>query len=127
MRDTRPNLALALALVAAGLLGACATPAPAPILTQFGGNDGALQFLITPDDADVYVDADYMGKAREFTGDRTLVLERGLHAVEVRRDGYLTLFRQVQTTQGLLEVLVYTLAPDGEGPYRSGPKPKPRR
>lgn len=113
-----------LGLVAAVSLAACAAPTPAPILTSFGGNDGALQFLITPDDADVYVDADYMGKVRDFSGARSLVLERGLHALEVRRDGYLTLFRQVETTQGLLEVLVYSLATDGEGPYRSGPTPR---
>ncbi len=106
------------------VMAGCAGKVPPPMVTaSYVGNDGGLQFLITPDDARIYVDAEYKGLARDFTGDKVLFLNRGLHAVEVRRDGYLTFFRQVQISQGLIEILVYTLPFDGEGPYTSGPKP----
>jgi len=103
-------MGLALSVVLAG----CASAPPPSILTSFNGQSGGLQLLVTPDDADVYVDAVYYGKARDFTGDNGLWLDRGLHAMEVRRDGYLTFFRQVQITHGLLEVMVFSLQEDTE-------------
>ena len=112
-----------MSVVFAVLVAGCASVPPPLVKASYVGNDGGLQFLITPGDAKIFVDADYKGHARDFTGENVLFLDRGLHAVEVRRDGYLTFFRQVQATQGLLEVLVYTLPMDGEGPYESGPRP----
>ncbi len=114
---------LCMGLVLAALITGCASVPPSPVRMAYVGNDGGLQFLIKPDDAQVSVDADYKGLARDFTGDNVLVLPRGLHAVEVRRDGYLTFFRQVQISQGLLEVMVYALPVNSEVPLASGAKP----
>lgn len=96
-------------LLAAG----CAT-APSKAILDYAGQDGGLQLFIRPADADVYVDGEYMGKVRDFQGDNALWLPRGLHAMEVRRDGYHTFFRQFETTLGLIEVMVYTLPPNLE-------------
>ncbi|MFQ5508165.1 MAG: PEGA domain-containing protein [Leptospirillia bacterium] len=105
------GLLLGTALTAAGCASA---PAPPPVLTSHTGQGGGLQFLIVPDDAKVYVDAEYQGRVSEFRGENVLWLPRGLHAVEVSKDGYVTFFRQVQITLGLVEVLIYTL-PERDG------------
>jgi len=106
-------------LVLSTVLAGCAGALPPTVMSSFDGQaggdqSGGLQLLVIPDDADVYVDAIYHGKAHDFTGNNGLWLDRGLHAVEVRRDGYLTFFRQVQVTHGLLEVLVFSLQEDTE-------------
>jgi hypothetical protein len=94
------------------ILAGCAS-APLPsAMTSYQGQEGGLQFLVSPADADIYVDADYKGKAEVFTGPNALWLERGLHAIEVRRDGYLTFFRQIQISHGLVEVLIFSLQVD---------------
>jgi len=103
-----------LGLLCGLLLAGCATPAPPLVVTHYDGQDGGLQFLIEPVDADVYVDGVHKGKVADFQGDGVLLLERGLHAVEVSRDGYHTLFRQMQASHGLLEILVYTLTVNAE-------------
>jgi hypothetical protein len=106
------RLVWCLGLVA--LLAGCASaPAPKAILS-YEGQEGGLQLFVRPSDADVYVDGDYMGKVRDFQGDKALWLPRGLHAMEVRRDGYITFFRQLEVTLGLLDVMVYTMTPNLE-------------
>lgn len=100
---------LALVLGVALWTAGCASAPPAPVLTAYDGQEGGLQFLIAPADAEVHVDAEFKGLAGDFQQDRVLWLPRGLHAVEVRRDGYITFFRQVQVTLGLVEVFVTTL------------------
>jgi len=90
----------------------CASAPPPGSMSSYQGQDGGLQFLVSPADADVYVDAVYKGKSVDFTGSNALWLDRGLHAIEVRRDGYLTFFRQIQISHGLVEVLVFSLQVD---------------
>ncbi len=102
-------LSLGLVLLTVG----CAKPPPAALLA-YGGSQGGVQFMVAPNDAQVFVDAEYKGLVRDFQGDRVLWLLRGLHAVEIRRDGYLTFFRQIQTSLGLVEIFVFTMQPDGE-------------
>jgi hypothetical protein len=96
------------------LVAGCATAPPPRAILDYAGQEGGVQLFVQPADADVYVDGEYMGKARDFQGDHALWLPRGLHAMEVRRDGYHTFFRQLETTLGLIEVLVYTLPPNME-------------
>lgn len=109
-RAGRIGLCLAGLLFVAG----CAQHPPPAAMLSYGGNQGGLQFMVTPSDAQVFVDAEYEGLASDFQGNRVLWLPRGLHAVEIRRDGHLTFFRQVQTTLGLVEIFVFTMQPDGE-------------
>jgi hypothetical protein len=100
---------LGLWVAACVLVGGCASVGPPRAILDYGGQDGGLQLFIRPYDAQVYVDGDYMGKVSDFQGDKGLWLPRGLHALEVRRDGYHTFFRQFEVTLGLLEVMVYDL------------------
>jgi hypothetical protein len=106
----RLGIGLLFVLLAAG----CATPQPPRAVLEYGGQQGGIQVFVLPADARVSVDGEYMGRVTDFQGDNVLWLDRGLHAVEVSREGYHTLFRQVQTTLGLVEILVYTLQPNQE-------------
>ena len=59
------------------------TPAPAP------ARDGYLDLDIKPGDAAVYVDDEYVGKARKFANSRRQVtLVSGSHTVSIRKDGF---------------------------------------
>jgi len=106
---------LGLWLVACGLVAGCAAGPPPGAILAYDGQEGGLQLFVRPADADVYVDGDYMGKVSDFQGDKALWLPRGMHAMEVRRDGYITFFRQLEVTLGLLDVMVYTMSPNLEG------------
>jgi hypothetical protein len=97
-----------------GAAGGVRFGARAQAILSYEGQEGGLQLFVRPSDADVYVDGDYMGKVRDFQGDKALWLPRGLHAMEVRRDGYITFFRQLEVTLGLLDVMVYTMTPNLE-------------
>lgn len=97
---------LVLCLLAAG----CAKPPPPAAMLSYQGQQGGLQVFVQPADARVYVDGDYMGRVSDFQGENVLWLDRGLHAVEVSKEGHHTFFRQVQVTLGLVEILVYTLS-----------------
>lgn len=107
----RIGLALAMCLLVAG----CATARPPAAMLAYEGQQGGLQLFVQPADAQVYVDGDYAGRVADFQGERVLWLDRGLHAVEVSKEGYHTFFRQVQVTLGLVEILVYTMQPNTEG------------
>lgn len=108
--------ALLAACMVGPLLSGCATQRTAPALLAYDGQEGGLQLFVHPADAEVYVDGDRVGQVSDFQGDSVLWLPRGLHAVEVSKTGYHTLFRQVQTSLGLVEILVYTLSPSAERP-----------
>jgi hypothetical protein len=60
----------------------------APGQQQFGG----VSFEITPTDAQIYVDDDYIGVVGDFTPTRQpLTLTPGRHHIEIRADGYRTM------------------------------------
>jgi len=100
---------LGLWVAACGLGGGCASVGPPRAVLEYAGQEGGLQLFVRPADGQVYVDGDYMGKVSDFQGSRVLWLPRGLHALEVRRDGYHTFFRQFEVTLGLVEIMVYDL------------------
>ena len=52
-------------------------------------NQGAVRLLVTPRDADVFVDGGYAGRVSDFDGtSRPLVLDAGPHRIEIRAAGY---------------------------------------
>jgi hypothetical protein len=91
------------------LVGGCASAPPPGGILAYDGQEGGVQLFIEPADAEVYVDGERMGLVRDFQGQRALWLPRGLHAMEVRKAGYHTFFRQIEVTLGLVEIMVYTL------------------
>lgn len=97
------------------LLAGCASAPHAPAVLSYGGQEGGVQLFVEPADAEVSVDGDYVGRVRDFQGDNVLWLPRGLHALEVRKTGYHTLFRQLEVSLGLVEIMVYTLQANAEG------------
>jgi PEGA domain len=97
------------------LVAGCASAGPRHALLSYDGQEGGLQLFVNPSDADVSVDGDYVGKVRDFQGDNVLWIPRGLHALEVRKAGYHTFFRQFEVSLGLVEIMVYTLQPNPEG------------
>jgi hypothetical protein len=58
------------------------------------GNEGLLILLVTPNDAEVYVDGNLVGRAEEFEKN-PVELKSGTHKVEIRKDGFATEVREV--------------------------------
>ena len=66
-----------------------------------GPSAAVIETVVSPRRAEVWVDGEYRGEARDFSGrwDR-LWLEPGVHLVELRKDEYLTLQRHVRLGSG---------------------------
>ncbi len=78
-------------LVALLVLAGCGAPQE----TRRGvGNEGLLIIQAEPDDAEVYVDGQLVGKASKYDSD-PLELSSGTHRIEIRKAGYLSEFRDV--------------------------------
>jgi len=58
------------------------------------GNEGFLTIQAVPDDAEVYVDGQLVGKAGQYES-APLELSSGTHRIEIRKAGYLSEFREV--------------------------------
>ena len=58
------------------------------------GNEGFLIIQAVPDDAEVYVDGQSVGKAGKYESD-PLELSSGTHKIEIRKAGYVSEFREV--------------------------------
>jgi hypothetical protein len=58
------------------------------------GNEGFLILLVTPKDAEVYVDGSLVGRAEEFEKN-PVELRSGTHKVEIRKAGFATEVREV--------------------------------
>ena len=64
---------------------------------------GALKLDVAPGDAEVYLNGEYIGRARDFSGWRQdLWLEKGTYDIVLYRDGFKTLARQVTIYPGLV-------------------------
>ena len=89
-------------------------------------NTGSARLLITPRNAQVYVDGQFLGLVGEFDGSRQrLTVPTGAHEVQVYLEGYRSLTQKVLFTRGTtlrIESALQPLAP-GEP---SEPKPAPR-
>lgn len=88
--------------------------APAGSVAVDPGTYGGVSFQITPDDAEVWVDGGYAGRANEFGPNvQPLTLTPGMHRVELRAPGFLLLSFDVTITPG--QVLPY------QGALQPGP------
>jgi hypothetical protein len=58
------------------------------------GNEGFLIINVNPNDAEVYVDGDLVGKAEQFEKD-PLELKSGTHKIEIRKSGFSSDVRDV--------------------------------
>ena len=58
------------------------------------GNEGLLILLVTPNDAEVYVDGDLVGRAEQFEKN-PVELKSGTHKVEIRKAGFATEAREI--------------------------------
>ena len=58
------------------------------------GHEGLLLIQAVPDDAEVYVDGQLVGKAGKYESD-PLELSSGTHKIEIRKAGYFSEFREV--------------------------------
>jgi len=58
------------------------------------GNEGFLIIQATPDDAEIYVDGEMVGRAGQFES-KPLELSSGTHKVEIRKGGFLPEIRDV--------------------------------
>ena len=58
------------------------------------GNEGLLIIQAVPDDAEVYVDGQPVGKAGKYESD-PLELSSGTHKIEIRKAGYFSEIREV--------------------------------
>ncbi|HEY6324420.1 MAG TPA: PEGA domain-containing protein [Thermoanaerobaculia bacterium] len=68
------------------------------------GEMGALDVAISPSDAEVYLNGEYIGRARDYSGwgRGYLWLEKGTYDIVFYKDGYRTLARQVSIYPGLV-------------------------
>jgi PEGA domain len=72
---------------------------------RYGHDDmGALDIDIKPNDAEVYLNGEYIGRVRDFGGWRhgNLWLQKGTYDIVFYREGYKTLARQVTIYPGLV-------------------------
>ncbi len=80
-----------LIILALILIGGCGLPQE----TRRGvGNEGLLVVLVTPSDAEVYVDGNLAGRAEDFEKN-PLELRSGTHKIEIRKAGFATETREV--------------------------------
>jgi hypothetical protein len=67
-------------------------------------NVGGLVFDVNPPDAEVVLDGVVQGKASDFTQERYLKLESGMHRLELRKPGYETYSRTLFVSHSLLRI-----------------------
>ena len=72
------------------------------------GNEGLLILLVNPNDAEVYVDGNLVGRAEEFEKN-PLELKSGTHRVEVMKAGFATDVREVYAGNQSRHTLKITL------------------
>jgi hypothetical protein len=83
---------------------------------------GALDLNVKPGRADVWVDAEYVGEARDLDGHPSyLWLEKGPHHLAIYKGGYETFEEDVDVERGVLKELKVRLAPGDSPP--PGPRP----
>lgn len=60
------------------------------------GNEGLLKIVAEPSSAEVYVDGNFVGKAKEFNGNPGLLkLTHGTHTIMIKKSGYQTYIHKV--------------------------------
>jgi hypothetical protein len=68
------------------------------------GNEGLLKIVAEPSSAEVYVDGNFVGKAKEFNGNPGLLkLSHGTHTIMLKKEGYQTYIQRVFVGNEALE------------------------
>ncbi len=85
------NKALGFLTLAILFIGGCGLPQE----TRRGvGNEGFLIIQAIPEDAEIYINGDFVGKAEQFQKN-PLELRSGTHRLEIRKAGYSSEFREI--------------------------------
>ncbi len=72
------------------------------------GNEGLLNILATPDDAEVFVDGERVGQAGQFEKN-PIELKSGTHKIEIRKAGFASEMREVYVGNQSRHTLKVTL------------------
>jgi PEGA domain-containing protein len=91
-------------------------------------NTGSARLLISPRNAQVYVDGRFVGLVDEFDGSlQRLHVETGQHEVQIYLEGYRTFTEKVLFTRGTTLKIQHVLEPLAPGEQATEPKPAPDR
>lgn len=102
-----PRVVWPLAAVVVAPAPAVVAPAPAP-------GKGFVDMAVTPYDADVWVDGEYVGRAQDYAGDpKFLKLSSGSHTITLAREGFSPQRLAVVVEPSRLLTLDVTLLPLG--------------
>ena len=88
-------------------------------------NTGSARLMITPRNAEVYVDGQFVGRVDDFDGSlQRLHVENGPHEIQIYLDGHRTFTQKVLFTRGTTLKIAHAMQPlmPGEAPE---PKPAP--
>lgn len=78
-----------------------ASGAEAPVSTDLRAAGGRLELAVTPADAAIYVDGQFVGSAADLAAlDEAIRLDAGRHQIQVSRPGYADLEREVVIEEG---------------------------
>ncbi len=89
---------------------------------------GALDLNVKPNRADVWVDGEYRGEARNFDGYPSyLWLEKGPHRIAIYKGGYKTFDEPVEVQRGVRKELKVRLVPGDSPPPGTKPSDKPKQ
>ncbi len=70
------------------------------------GNEGFAVFDVEPSDAEVWLDGQLAGKAREFTGgSKVLLLQSGTHKIEIKKEGYAPFRKELYASSGVKQTV----------------------
>jgi len=71
------------------------------------GNQGLVAIFCDPSNAQVYVDGQLVGKAKEFDGrPGYLQVSSGRHVIEIKKDGYKPYRQEIYSSNSIIEIRV---------------------
>ncbi|MBI5787251.1 MAG: PEGA domain-containing protein [Candidatus Schekmanbacteria bacterium] len=101
-----------LSVLISGILLSAACSAPKTTI-RAAGNQGMIRFIVRPDDARVYVDGQDKGEAENYENEDTpLVVDSGVHNIEIKREGYKSFQKEVYMSGGTLYEIMVNLGQD---------------
>ena len=75
------------------------------------GSEGLLKVNIQPEDAEIWIDGVFLGIAVDYNPeDKYISLTSGLHTIEIKKDGYETVYRDIYAGHSM-QTLAVTLTP----------------
>jgi len=96
------------------MVGCSVVPHSTSVVTD--DQSGTLVFHVQPEDADIFVDGQYMGEAYQFNGKkRKIKLSNGEHVVELKKKGYKDVSRRFYISDSEEEFRVIMTLEEKEG------------